>query len=75
MPSTFILAEDGMMRLTAEKVPADDTLLPHVKAPLETAHLPFEVDIVKLDVEPEIVKVAGVCTDHVPAVSRPPEPA
>lgn len=26
----------------------------------------------KLEVEPEMVYVANVCTDHVPAVRRPP---
>ena len=60
--------------LTAEKVPAD-TPLPHVKAPPEIAQLPFEVDMVKLEEDPESVYVAGVWTDQVPAVSRPPEPA
>lgn len=58
--------------LTAENVLAVETLLPQVREPLEMAHLPFEVDKVKLEAVPDSVYVAGVWTDHVPAVSRPP---
>ena len=46
--------------LTAEKVEAVETLLPHVNCPLDTAHLPLEVDMVKLDADPESVYVARV---------------
>ena len=57
--------------LTAENV-LGLTPLPQVSAPLEMAHLPLDVDIVKLEVVPDNVYVAGVWTDQVPAVSRPP---
>jgi hypothetical protein len=46
--------------------------LPQVRAPLEMAQLPLEVDIVKLLVVPEKLTVASVCVDHVPAVRSPP---
>lgn len=59
------------VRRTAENVEAV-TPLPQVSAPLDTAQLPFEVDIVKLEEDPEMVYVAGVCVDQVPAVSKPP---
>lgn len=58
--------------VTAEKVDAVETLLPHTSAPLDTAQLPLDVVIVKLDALPEIVYVAGVWVDQVPAVSSPP---
>ena len=45
---------------------------PQVRAPLETEQLPLDVDIVKLEVVPDKVYVAGVWTDQVPAVSKPP---
>lgn len=61
-------AEDSR---TAENVDAL-TPLPHVREPPETPHLPLEVDIVKLDTDPESVKEANVCVDHVPAESKPP---
>ncbi len=41
--------------LTAENVEALDTLLPHVSDPLVIAHWPFDVDIVKLEAEPDKV--------------------
>lgn len=57
---------------TAENVEAEETLLPQVSVPPETAHLPLDVDIVKPEVEPDSVYVASVCVDHVPADNRPP---
>lgn len=56
---------------TAENVEAA-TPLPQVSDPLETPQLPLEVDIVKLEALPEMVYVAAVCVDHVPAVSKLP---
>lgn len=48
------------------------TPLAHVRAPLETAQLPLEVDIVKLAVVPEKLTEARVWVDHVPEVRSPP---
>jgi hypothetical protein len=43
------------LRLTAEKAEALETPLPQVRKPPETAQSPFEVDIVKLETEPDRV--------------------
>lgn len=43
-----------------------------VKLPFATVHRPFEVAIVKLELEPDRVYVASVWCDHVPYEMRPP---
>jgi len=58
--------------VTAEKVLGELTSLPQESVPLFTEHLPLLVVIVKPDVDPESVYVAGVCADNVPDVRRPP---
>jgi hypothetical protein len=57
--------------LTAEKG-VNVTPLPHAYNPLLMPQLPLEETIVKLEFDPEIVKVARVCVDHVPRERRPP---
>ena len=56
--------------LTAEN--EDVTPLPQLNFPLDTPQGPLDVDIVKLDAEPESLYVAGVWVDQVPALRRPP---
>jgi len=56
---------------TAVKVVAD-TPEPQLKTPEDTPHEPLDVVKVRPDDDPEIVIVARVCVDHVPAVRRPP---
>lgn len=46
--------------------------LPQAKTPLETPQFPFEDVMVKLELVPEIVYVARVWVDQVPAESNPP---
>ena len=45
--------------------------LAHVRAPLEMAQMPLEVDLVKLLVVPEELKLTSVWVDHFPAVRSP----
>lgn len=56
---------------TAENV-VEVTLLPHANVPLLTPQLPFDEVMVKLELVPEMVYVANVCVDQVPAERRPP---
>jgi len=64
----FIIAG---LALTAEKV-VDDTPLPHWNLPPLTPQLPLDDVMVKLLADPENVKVAKVCVDHVPRERSPP---
>jgi hypothetical protein len=59
------------LALTAEKV-VDDTPLPHSNIPPLTPQLPLDDVTVKLLADPENVKVAKVCVDHVPRERSPP---
>ena len=59
------------IKLTAEKL-VRETPLPQASLPPLTPQLPFEEVMVKLLLVPEIVNVASVWVDQVPADRRPP---
>lgn len=65
-----LISQSGQT-LTAEN-DVNVTPVPHVNEPPLRPQLPLEEIMVKLELDPEILKVARVCVDHVPAERRPP---